>query len=137
MPETSAPESEPGQSKSSTRSIRDLIEKTFLVGVGAAALTKERAQELVDEFVHRGQLTGEEGRDVVESLMSRSKAEAQSALKRADSSLQGAYRDAGLATRKQLEDIDFRIRQLEHRVSLLEKAADESGEPPFGSFSGE
>jgi hypothetical protein len=38
--------------------IRDLIERTFLVGMGAAALTKDRVQELVAEFVRRGQLSG-------------------------------------------------------------------------------
>ena len=31
--------------------IRDLIERTFLIGVGAAAFTKDRVQELVEEFV--------------------------------------------------------------------------------------
>lgn len=125
MTETSGPD--PGtEQQSAASSIRDLIERTFLVGVGAAALTKDRVQGLVEEFVHRGQLSGEEGREMVDRLVSRSKTEAQSALKKADSQLHGAYRDMGLATRRELEDIDFRLRQLEHRVRLLEGAADEA-----------
>jgi polyhydroxyalkanoate synthesis regulator phasin len=107
-------------------SVRDLIERTFLVGVGAAVLTKDRVQGLVEEFVHRGQLSGEEGREMVDRLVWRSKTEAQSALKKADSQLHGAYRDMGLATRRELEDVDFRLRQLEHRIRLLEGAADEA-----------
>jgi polyhydroxyalkanoate synthesis regulator phasin len=126
MPETSADDLDAEQPQSGGLGIRDLIERTFLVGVGAAALTKERVQGLVEEFVHRGQLTGDEGRELVEQLVTRSKTQAQSALKRADSQLHGAYRDMGLATRRELEDVDFRVRQLEHRIRLLEGAVDET-----------
>ena len=103
------------------QSIRDLIERTFLVGVGAAAFTKDRVQGLVDEFVHRGELSTEEGRDLVDHLIARSRDEAKSALKRADSSLQGALHDLGLATRRELEDLETRVRQLEHRIALVEQ----------------
>jgi polyhydroxyalkanoate synthesis regulator phasin len=126
MPETSADDLGIEQPQPGGLGIRDLIERTFLVGVGAAALTKERVQGLVEEFVHRGQLTGDEGRELVEQLVARSKTQAQSAFKKADSQLHGAYRDMGLATRRELEDVDFRLRQLEHRIRLLEGAADEA-----------
>jgi polyhydroxyalkanoate synthesis regulator phasin len=109
--------------------VRDLIEKTFLAGMGAAALTKDRLQELVEEFVKRGQLSSEEGRDVVDRVMTRSREEARTVLKKADSSLQSAYRDIGLTTKRELEDLDFRLRQLEMRVGLLEKAADTQAAP--------
>lgn len=115
----------PSEAKASVdQGIRDLIERTFLVGMGAAALTKDRVQELVAEFVRRGQLSGEDGREMVDRLVTRSRDEARSALKKADSSLQGAYRDLGLITKREVEDLDFRLRQIEHRVRLLEDAAD-------------
>jgi len=91
-------------------------------------LTKDRAQELVEDLVYRGQLSSEEGREVVERLVSRSREEARSVLKKADSSLQGAYRDIGLPTRREFEDLDFRLRQLEMRVQLLETAAEAQAE---------
>jgi len=134
VPETS--EQEPGseQQQSTAQAIRDLIERTFLVGVGAAALSKDRIQGLVEEFVRRGQLTGDEGREMVDRVVSRSRTEAQSALKKADLSLHGAYRDMGLATRREMEDVEFRLRQLEHRIGLLEAKAD-SPPPANGSAS--
>jgi polyhydroxyalkanoate synthesis regulator phasin len=123
------------QQESTAAGIRDLIERTFLVGLGAAALTKEKIQGLVEEFVRRGQISGDEGRDMVERLVARSKEETQSALKKADTHLSGTFRDIGLATRRDLEDIDFRLRQLEHRVRLLESAADETASSESGSIS--
>jgi len=109
-----------------------LIERTFLVGVGAAAFTKDRAQELVEEFVRRGQLSSEEGRDMVDKLVARSRDEARSAMKKADSSLQGALRDMGLFTKRDVEDLETRIRQLEHRISLLEGKPDGAEAGPGG-----
>jgi polyhydroxyalkanoate synthesis regulator phasin len=104
----------------SGQSIRDLIERTFLVGVGAAAFTKDRVQELVEEFVRRGELSTDEGRDMVDRLVTRSRDEARSAMKKADSSVHGALRDLGLSTRREVEDLEARVRQLEHRLALME-----------------
>jgi polyhydroxyalkanoate synthesis regulator phasin len=128
-------ENTPGEGGTESRAgagqgLRDLIERTFLIGIGAAAFTKDRVQELVEEFVNRGQLSSEEGREMVDGLIARSREEARSALKRADSSLQGAYRDLGITTKRELEELQLRLRQLEHRVSLLEAASDEEGGGP-------
>jgi polyhydroxyalkanoate synthesis regulator phasin len=110
-----------------SQSIRELIERTFLAGMGAAALTKDRIQEVVEEFVSRGQLGREEGLDVVEQLVERSREEARAVLKKADSSLQGAYRDLGLTPKRELDSLRLLVEQVEHRVALLEAAADGSG----------
>jgi polyhydroxyalkanoate synthesis regulator phasin len=117
----------------SGQSIRDLIERTFLVGVGAAAFTKDRVQELVEEFVRRGQLSSEEGREMVDKLVARSRDEARSAMKKADSSLQGALRDMGLSTKREFEDLEARVRQLEHRIGLLEGTPGTTEADPGGA----
>lgn len=104
--------------------LRDLIERTLLLGLGAAALTKDRAQAVVDEFIRRGQLSAEDGKELVEGLAARSKEEARSALKTADSSLQTVWREMGAASRRDVEDLDFRVRQIEHRLGLVEKTLD-------------
>ena len=118
------------------QSIRDLIERTFLIGVGAAAFTKDRVQDLVEEFVRRGELSGDEGREMVDRLVARSRDEARSAVKRADSSLQGALRDFGITTRRDLEDLEMRVRQLEHRLALLEPTPAGGTPDPAGEDAG-
>ena len=120
------------RSATTAQSIRDLVERTFLAGMGAAALTKDRIQELVEEFISRGQLNKEEGREVVERLLSRSREEARLVLKKADSSLQGAYRELGLTPKRELEVLELRMQQLEHRVGLLEAAADAGDQATAG-----
>lgn len=108
----------------SVQGIRDMIERTFLAGMGAAALTKDRIQELVEELVNRGQMNTAEGREIVDRLVARSREEARHVLRRADSSLHGAYRELGLGSRREVEELTLRVQQLEHRIQLLESQAD-------------
>jgi polyhydroxyalkanoate synthesis regulator phasin len=107
--------------------LRDLIERTFLAGMGAAALTKDRGQELVEELVNKGQMNADEGREVVERLVERSREEARAVLKKADSSLHTAYRELGLGSKQDLEELTLRVEQLEHRVALLEEPTNSGG----------
>ncbi len=106
--------------------LKDLIERTFLAGMGAAALTKDRLQDLVQELVSKGQISADEGREVVERVVDRSREEARNVLKKADSSLHNAYRGLGLSSKQDLEELSLRIQRIEHRVRVLEEQADSS-----------
>lgn len=48
--------------------INDDLKKIFLAGVGAVASTAEKAKELIDEFVKKGELTVEQGKVLNEEL---------------------------------------------------------------------
>jgi polyhydroxyalkanoate synthesis regulator phasin len=112
-----------------THSIRDIVERTFLAGMGAAALTKDRLQDLIDDLVRLGQLNAEEGREMVDRLLSRTREDARSVFKRMEMAAPNVYREQASAVQRQLEDQELRISQLEHRIQLLEGAADlQSGE---------
>jgi polyhydroxyalkanoate synthesis regulator phasin len=106
-------------------SVTDLVSRTLMLGVGAAALTIDKAQSVVDELVRRGQMTNEEARATVASLAERSKTEARSTARSLESTLKSTYHELGLATRSELEDLDFRLRQVEHRLGLLERQLDD------------
>jgi polyhydroxyalkanoate synthesis regulator phasin len=108
--------------------LKDLIERTFLAGMGAAAVTKDRIQELVEELVSKGQMNADEGREVVDRLVERSREQTRSVLKKADSTLHSAYRELGLGSKQQEEELAVRVEQLELRVRLLEERADAAGE---------
>lgn len=48
--------------------IGDGIKKFVLMGIGAAAMTVEKSQQMVDELVKKGELTVEQGKAVNEEL---------------------------------------------------------------------
>jgi polyhydroxyalkanoate synthesis regulator phasin len=110
---------EPGNQ--STKSLRDLAEETLLAGVGALALTKDRADELVQELVGRGKLTCDDARELVDEVMGRWRGDAVRMSERAGTTLSTLFRELGLITRREYEELELRLAQLEHRLRLVEK----------------
>ena len=105
-------------------SVRESMEQAVLVSIGAAALTRERAEAAAAELVRKGQMGSDEGRQVVERLMARVRGEggqASGLVGRLEGSLQGVLRELGLVTHGEVEDVQLRLLELEHRISLLER----------------
>jgi polyhydroxyalkanoate synthesis regulator phasin len=105
----------------SDRSLRDAAEDLFLAGVGVVALTKDRTDELVDELVGRGKVTRDEARDIVDEVVGRWRGEALRVGERASATFSGLFRELGLVTRREYEELELRLAQLEHRLRLVEK----------------
>ena len=101
-------------------SLRELAEEAFFAGIGAVALTKDRADELVDELTKRGRIAPAEAREVVEGMTDRWRGEALRFSERASSGVTGVMRELGLVTRREWEELELRIAQIEHRLRLLE-----------------
>jgi polyhydroxyalkanoate synthesis regulator phasin len=105
----------------SDRSLRDAAEDLFLAGVGVVALTKDRTDELVDELVGRGKVTRDEASDIVDEVVGRWRGEALRVGERASATFSGLFRELGLVTRREYEELELRLAQLEHRLRLVEK----------------
>ena len=108
-------------------SVRESMEQAVLVSIGAAALTRERAEAAAAELVRKGQMGGDEGKQVVERLMTRVRGEGAPAaglVGRLEGGVQGVLRELGVVTRGELEDVQLRLMELEHRISLLEREPD-------------
>jgi polyhydroxyalkanoate synthesis regulator phasin len=99
---------------------RDLAEKLVLAGVGAVALTAERADALAEELSARGGIGREEARSLVEELVGRWRSESVRMGERTGAGLAGLFREVGLVTRDELEELELRVAQIEHRLRLLE-----------------
>ncbi len=110
--------------------VREGIEQAVLMSIGAAALTRERAEAAVAELVRKGQVGGEEGAVIVDRLMARVRGEgstAESIVGRLEGGVQGVLREFGVVTRAELEDVQLRLMELEHRIAQLEKAPPSAG----------
>jgi polyhydroxyalkanoate synthesis regulator phasin len=118
-----------GHADASRNSLRDLLAEALFAGVGAAALTKDRVDDLVDELTARGQMTRDEARDVVDDVTGRWRGEALRMSERASASLTGVLRELGLVTRREWEELELRLSQLEHRLRLLETEQAKSAGP--------
>ena len=97
-------------------SMSDMLERVFLLGVGAASLTKEKITDLVDELVKKGQLTKEEGESLLDKTAARAKEESGNIKEMASDTFQDTLRALGIAGRDELEELERRIAVLESKV---------------------
>jgi polyhydroxyalkanoate synthesis regulator phasin len=109
---------EPGSDASSNG--RGLLEEILLAGLGAVALTADRADRLADELAARGGLERDEARRTVEQLLGRWRGDSVRVTERASAGLAGLFRELGLVTREEWEELELRVAQLEHRLRLVE-----------------
>ena len=100
------------------------IERLALAGIGAVTLTAGRADALADELARRGGIRREDARETIDGMTARWRGEAVRLGERSRGSLGGLARELGLVTRDELDELQLRLAQLEHRLRLLE------GEPP-------
>jgi polyhydroxyalkanoate synthesis regulator phasin len=63
----------------------------------------------------------EELRQLLEELTTRWRGDAQRAGERAGVTLATVFRELGLVTRREWDELELRVAQLEHRLRLLEK----------------
>jgi polyhydroxyalkanoate synthesis regulator phasin len=98
----------------------DTLERLILLQIGAASVTRERVQEAVNRLIEQGRMEREEGRTVVDDVVSRARERSTGARSLIDASVQQGLRGAGLPNRESYEDLLFRIEQLEYRIRLLE-----------------
>jgi polyhydroxyalkanoate synthesis regulator phasin len=62
-----------------------------------------------------------EAREVAGELEARLRGDVERVSERAELSLAGLFRELGLVTRAELEELELRVAQLEHRLRLLER----------------
>jgi polyhydroxyalkanoate synthesis regulator phasin len=110
-------------------STRDLLERLALAGIGAAALTADRADELARELAGRGDMRRDDIRETIEEVMTRWRGDASRLTERAGASLQSVFDQLGLVSRESFEELELRVAQLEHRLRLAETRV-ESVKPP-------
>lgn len=98
----------------------ETLDRFILLQIGAASATRQQVERIVEDLIRQGRMEREEGRTVVEDVMSRARERSTGARAFVDTSVQQGLRATGVPNREAYEDLLFRVEQLEHRVRLLE-----------------
>ena len=103
------------------KSDRDLTERLALAAVGVVSLTAERIEELAGDLSERGGMRRDDARQLLEEAVTRWRGDAARFGERAGESLAAVARQLGLVTRDEMDELELRVAQLEHRLRLLER----------------
>lgn len=96
--------------------MRDLIEKGFLVGLGALTLTREKAQSLVEELVKTGEARRDEVKGLVDRLVTRGEEERAELQKLVRAEVESVVEGMSLATQKDIEALSKKIDGLARKL---------------------
>ncbi len=97
------------------------LSELLLAGIGWASLNIETVDGLADDLAKRVGVDRATMQQALEDTLESWRNELSSAAGRRDEAVDRALARAGLVRRSELEDLDLRVAQLEHRLRLLER----------------
>ncbi len=102
----------------------DDLRKIFLAGLGAAAVTSEKAKQMVDELVKKGELTLEQGKVLNEELQRKVRTKVREAVSEdGEQSPSGAGSVLGSVEKMSPEE----LRTLKAKIAAVEAARRKAG----------
>jgi polyhydroxyalkanoate synthesis regulator phasin len=100
---------------------RGPVETLALAGLGALALAAQRADELADDLAERFGVDRDEMRAALSDAFESWRREARRLGESTSDTASRVTEELGVARRDAVEDLELRVAQLEHRLSLLER----------------
>ena len=93
--------------------IGENMKKLMLVGIGAAALTEEKLENVIHDLTRKGEFTEEEGKKAFEELRSKLKESKGDLRKMVENVTEKVISGMNLVRREELEALEKRIAALE------------------------
>ncbi|MDD2421513.1 MAG: HU family DNA-binding protein [Heliobacteriaceae bacterium] len=96
----------------------ETLRKTFLVGLGALTLTKEKAEQLVDELAKKGEVSKEDAGKMVDEFLEKGREQREAIADAAHVEFTRFRGEFGVVTRKEYEALAARIAAIEEILGI-------------------
>ena len=90
--------------------------KAALLGIGIAAITKEKAESLVKDLIKKGDLNQDEGKKLVADLMTKSKKSKKELETTVSKQVSVMIKKANVASKKEIKILEVKIKKLEAEI---------------------
>jgi len=94
----------------------ELVKKVLLTGVGVAALSKEKIEELAKDLAEKGKMTEKEGKDLVDQLLQSSDEARQDLQSQVEAKVQAVLEKMDLAKKSELDALKLEIETLKKAI---------------------
>ena len=95
----------------------DLIKKSLLAGAGAAAVTKEKVEQALDEFVKQGKVTAGDAKVMADKITEQGRKEFDELCAKLGSKLRDFTTQAEASTQARITALEQRIQVLEEKLA--------------------
>ena len=93
----------------------DLIKKTLLTGIGLAAMTRDKIEQLAKELAEKGKLSEKEGKDLVDDLLKKSDQARKDLDKKVEGMVRKILEKMDVATKADIDGLKKKIAGLEKK----------------------
>lgn len=102
----------------------ELFEKMMVSGLGALALSKSKAEEVLTDMREKYRLSEDEGKALLEKLQTMAQQGKDNLAEIVENEVKKAIRAAGMVTREEYDLLEKRVADLERRASAPAKVDD-------------
>jgi len=95
----------------------DIIKKSIYLGLGAATVTKEKIETLVDELIEKGQLSREEKPKAVQDILDKIEKEEKEIQKKIDNTVTETMNKIGIVSKSDYDKLLKRVEELEKKTT--------------------
>jgi polyhydroxyalkanoate synthesis regulator phasin len=97
----------------------DTIRKAMFIGLGAADMATERIQQMIDDFVQRGDLSADQGKVLYQDIMGRMEERGRVHGDQLRQQVRDILKDAGILDRGQTGTLETRMDNVERKLDEL------------------
>ena len=90
----------------------ELIKKAMFSGVGIITMTKDKLEEMAQDFVEKGKLSEQEGKKFVDEFIQRSDESKEMIRRQIDERIQLALQKANIARSSEVDELKAQIKEL-------------------------
>lgn len=106
----------------------DTVRKAVLMGIGAADMAAEGVQKMIDDFVARGDMSVDQGKEFYQDVMSRIEQRGRIQGEQMRRQVRDVLEDAGIPDREQIAALETRIDEMERKLDQLLSRVSPRGE---------
>ena len=102
--------------------MKEMMKNVVYAGLGAAFLTKEKIEELQAEFIEKGKISKDEGKQFVDELVSKSEKAKEQLNLWVNRRVEEKVQQLNLATVDEVSELRRQIEELQVALNLKEKS---------------
>jgi poly(hydroxyalkanoate) granule-associated protein len=93
----------------------DLFKKTVLMGLGAMTITKEKAENLVDELIKKGELAKDKRSKAIQDLLEKANEQEKEIFDKIGNAVNKSIEKLGIPTKQDFERLEKKIDELKKK----------------------
>ena len=97
--------------------MKEIIKKSFFLGLGAASITKNQAEKIVKDLVKRNAVSVKDGREMLKKVKKKAVSESYRIKKLAEMETKRMAKDIGIVSKSQTGKLKKRLKSIDKELS--------------------